>query len=222
MTQTTAAKTWGETSGPETPERKDIERLKIAKDASATVRLIGNVLPRYVYWVTTSEGKRIPVECLEFDRGDEKFDPNAKNPFNEIPENIFGEKAQFAYVCNVIDRSDNTIKLLDLKRTMYTQIKDFVNNPEYGSPADETKGYDITIKKEGTGPKPQNVKYSCMPGRSSTPLTPKEKELELYDLNKIFSRQTYDDQKQWLVQNTVYFAGIEGDDLSGETSEDLE
>ena len=31
-------------------------------------------------------------------------------------------------------------------------------------------GYDITIKKEKTGPLPQNVKYSIIPARGNSPL----------------------------------------------------
>ena len=47
------------------------------------------------------------------------------------------------------------------------------------NPAGEADGYDITIKKEKTGPLPQNVKYSCLPARNNSPLTEEEKGLEL-------------------------------------------
>jgi len=220
MTETT--KSWGETQGPQTPERREVERLKIPVNGSVVVRLVGNVLPRYVYWVTTSEGKRMPQECLEFDRQTEAFKPEAPNPFKEIGEEIFNDKAQFAYICNVIDREDGKVKLLDLKRTIYGGVCEYARNPEYGNPADEVKGYDITIKKDKTGPLPQNVKYSIMPGRESKPLTDEEKELELYDLEKMYVRPTYDDQKTWLIQNTAYFAGTEGTEFAGESAEDID
>ena len=82
-----------------------------------------------------------------------------------------------------------------------------------GIPAGEADGYDITIKKEKTGPLPQNVKYSCLPARNNSPLTEEEKGLELFDLSKIYKRQTYEEQKEWLLQNTSYFAGDVSDEF---------
>ena len=87
------------------------------------------------------------------------FDNSAQDPFKEIDDAIFADKPQFSYVCNVIDRSDGQIKLFDLRSTIYSQIVDYATNPDYGNPAGEADGYDITIKKEKTGPLPQNVKY---------------------------------------------------------------
>ena len=37
------------------------------------IRMVGDVLPRYVYWLTTADGKRVPMECLGFDRDKEQF-----------------------------------------------------------------------------------------------------------------------------------------------------
>jgi hypothetical protein len=113
----------------------------------------------------------------------------------------------------VIDRSDGKIKLFDLRATIYSQIVDYATNPDYGNPASDADGYDITIKKEKTGPLPQNVKYSCLPARNNSPLTEEEKGLELFDLSKIYKRQTYEEQKEWLLQNTSYFAGDVSDEF---------
>lgn len=217
----TATKSWGDAKKPESNERKDIERLKIDKGGEKKVRLIGEVLPRYVRWVTTTEGKKFPVESLSFNRESEQFEDSANDPFNEIPKEVYDEKAQFSYVCNVIDRQDNNIKLFDIKRTVYSQIVDLALNAEYGNPSDEKTGYDITVKKESTGSLPQNVKYACLPGRNSTPLSEEELELELYDLTSIYKRPTYDDQKQWLVKNTTFFENLGGSETKVESAEDL-
>jgi hypothetical protein len=199
---------------------RDIERVKI--DGPETrVRFVGPVMPRYVYWVVTNEGKRYPLECLSFDRETEQFN-NGRDPFKEIPDYIYADKPQFAYICNVIDRKDGAIKLLDLKTTIYKQLVDYATNADYGSPADPDNGYDITIKREKTGPQPQNVKYTVMPSRNSIPLKPAEREMELYNLENIFKRQTYEEQKEWLLKNTSYFSEeVAGDLNSTETMEDL-
>lgn len=57
------------------------------------------------------------------------------------------------------------------------------------------------------------MKYTIIPSRASKPLSEAEKEAELYDLSKIFKRQTYDEQKQWLLENTTLFAGDVSDEF---------
>jgi hypothetical protein len=193
-------------------QRKEIERITLGI-GDTRIRLIGDVMPRYCYWVVTKEGKKMPIECLQFDKESETFDNRIKDPFKEIDADVYSEKPQFAYVCNVIDRADGKIKLFDLRSTIYSQIVDYARNEDYGSPADPVSGYDLTIKKEKTGPLPQNVKYTVIPARNSKALTTEELELELFDLSKIYKRQTYDEQKEWLMQNTSLFAGDVSDEF---------
>jgi len=214
---------WGEAKAVQSNQRKEIERLKFVTGETTRVRLIGAVLPRYVYWITTSEGRKLPIECLKFDRSTGVFNENAKDPVDEIPDEIYGagpnDKPQFAFVCNVIDREDNSVRLFDLKKTIYSQIVDLAQNPDFGNPADDKNGYILSIKKEKTGPQPQNVKYVVTPGRSNDPLTEDDLALELYDLEAIFKRQTYEEQKEWLMKNTNYFK-LEGTEFSPESSEE--
>ena len=105
-------------------QRREVERLSL-QIGDTKVRLIGDVLPRYVYWITTNEGKKMPVECLRFSRATEQFDDTQPDPFKELDEAIFADKPQFAYVCNALDRSDGKIKLFDLRSTIYRQIVDY-------------------------------------------------------------------------------------------------
>ena len=214
---------WDKTQGIKSQgssERKEIQRITLG-NGDNKLRLIGDVMPRYVYWLTTKDGKRMPVECLKFDRNTEQFS-GTEDPFDEVSPDIYADKPQFAYVCNVIDRSDNQVKLFDLKATIYRQIVDFAKDPEYGNPADETSGYDITIVKEKTGPLPQNVKYTVRPARASTALTDDEKSAELFDLDRIYKRPDYTEQKRWLLENTTMFACDDDNSFSPESVEDLD
>ena len=79
------------------------------------------------------------------------------------------------------------------------------------------------IKKEKTGPLPQNVKYTVVPARSNSAVTEEEKALELFELDRIYKRQTYDEQKEWLLQNTAFFASDVSDEFKAidESVEDL-
>ena len=106
---------WDKTQGIKSQgssERKEIQRISL-QNGDNKIRLVGEVLPRYVYWLTTKEGKRMPVECLKFDRNTEQFS-GTEDPFDEISADIYADKPQFAYVCNVIDRNDDQVKLFDL------------------------------------------------------------------------------------------------------------
>ena len=97
-------------------------------------------------------------------------------------------------------------------------------NPEYGNPADDEEGYDITIKKEKTGPQVMNVKYTCIPSRRTVPLSEAERALEQYELEKIFKRPSYAEQKEFLLRNTSYFSEAVVGDLrldGNETMEDI-
>jgi hypothetical protein len=222
MTTKAMGRDWSQLKKPQSGggDRTEIVRVKLDKD-STKVRIVGNVLPRYVRWVVTNEGKKHPLECLSFDRDTEEFN-NARDPFREIDEAVYNEKPQFAYVVNVIDRADGKLKLMDLKTTIFKQIIDYARDPDYGSPADADNGYDITVRKEKTGPLPQNVKYTVMPSRNTVPLTDAERNIELYNLDTIFKRQSYEEQKKWLLENTSLFSEETADDLrSNETMEDL-
>ena len=133
---------WDQAKGKQTSgnqQRREIQRLTMGI-GDTKVRLIGDVMPRYCYWVVTKEGKKMPVECLQFSRENESFDNSAQDPFKELDEAIYSDKPQFSYVCNVIDRADGQIKLFDLRATIYSQIVDYANNPDYGNHEAEDNG----------------------------------------------------------------------------------
>jgi hypothetical protein len=69
---------------------------------------------------------------------------------------------------------------------------------------------------------PQNVRYTIIPARASKPLSDEDRSQELYELDSIFKVPSYDDQKKWLLENTMLFAGEAGDEFNAaEASDDL-
>lgn len=223
---TATTTTWGTAKAPASGN-KDIERLDFKGISEAQVRLVGPLIPRYVYWVTTKEGKKRSIECLSFNRETQAFDASLQDPMKEVDPEIYGagqgEKPGFGYVTHVIDRKDKKLKLFDpIKKTVFDKIVALAQKPAYGDPADAVKGYDLTITKKKTGPLPQNVGYDVVPSdRSTSPLTEDEQKLELYDLDKLFKRTTYEEQKRWLLENTTYFLNAEGGEGKVETAKDL-
>ena len=126
------------------------------KDDENVVRMVGGVLPRYVYWLKGSNGKDIPAECLAFSRDKEKFD---NMEFDHVPKYFSDKKCQWAYAVNCIDPSDGKVKVLNLKKKLFQQVVDAANDG-LGDPTDPIKGWDLVFKKKKTGPLAFNVEYT--------------------------------------------------------------
>lgn len=183
---------------------KEIRLSELKDGASLTVRLVGEVHPAYRYWVTDKSGNYLPIIASGFSSFSEEWD----NVDNDILYKNLGSskpRLEFYYTINCIDRADGTVKILPLKTTIYNALIDLANNPNYGDPGDIEEGYDITITKEKTGPKPMNVKYNILPGRHNTPLTEEEKEMELYNLEELIRpKENYDEYVKEKVAETFY------------------
>lgn len=160
-------------------------------DGDNTVRLFGGVLPRYVYWLKGSNGKDIPVECLAFDREQERFN----NLETDHVQRFFPEvKCSWSYVANCIDPKDGKAKVINLKKKLFEQI--LTAAEDLGDPTDPDTGFDIVFKRVKTGPLPFNVEYqlkalACKPRA----LTPTEREVIAKDktIDEKYPRPTPED-----------------------------
>lgn len=146
-------------------------------------RIVGDVLRRYVYWVRSPANRAVLLECLSFDRDQEKFlnvetdhvprffphalDNNGNpKPDPKKPGQLARNTPSWAYVTTIIDRRDGKVKELHLKKQMFEEIKKLAakKNPQtkmpFGDPTDMESGWDIVVNKEKTGPLPINVKYA--------------------------------------------------------------
>ncbi|MFN7318085.1 MAG: hypothetical protein ACK5S6_01125 [bacterium] len=124
------------------------------KDGENSVRLIGGVLPRYIYWLKGSNNKDIPVECLAFNREKEKFD-NLET--DHVPEFFPDLKCNWSYSVNCIDIKNQKVVALNLKKKLFEQIVTAAE--DLGDPTDHETGWDVVFKRVKTGPLPFNVEY---------------------------------------------------------------
>lgn len=143
---------FGDTKGKAV--KKSVEAYEY-KDGENTVRFIGGVLPRYVYWLKGTNGKDIPVECLAFDREKEKF-TNVETDW--VPQYYPDKKCSWAYSINCIDPKDGKVKALNLKKKLFEQILSAAE--DLGDPTDYENGWDVVFKRQKTGPLPFNVDYT--------------------------------------------------------------
>lgn len=129
------------------------------KDGENKVRLIGGVLPRYVYWVKGTNNKDIPVECLAFSREKEKFDNLEKDC---VPEFYPDLKCSWSYAVNCIDPADGKVKVLNLKKKLFESILQTAEDLGM-DPTDYDEGFDIVFRRTKTGPLAFNVSYDLSP-----------------------------------------------------------
>jgi len=125
------------------------------KDGENTVRLIGGVLPRYVYWVKGTNNKDIPIECLAFSRDKEKFDNLEKD---WVPDYHADLRCSWSYAVNCIDPKEGKVKVLNLKKKLFEQI--LTAAEDLGDPTDPETGWDVVFKRVKTGPLAYNVEYT--------------------------------------------------------------
>lgn len=143
---------FGETKGKAV--KKSVESYEY-KDGENVVRLVGGVLPRYVYWLKGTNNKDIPIECLAFDREKEKF-TNVET--DHVPAFFPDKKCSWAYSINCIDPKDGKVKVLNLKKKLFEQI--ITAAEDLGDPTDYDSGWDVVFKRQKTGPLPFNVEYT--------------------------------------------------------------
>jgi hypothetical protein len=166
------------------------------KDGDNKMRIVGDILARYVYWIEGENGKNIPLECLSFDRNAEKFNNAEKDWVREYFPDL---KCGWSYAVQVIDPTDGKVKVANLKKKLWEQV--ITAAEDLGDPTDHSTGWDICFKRVKTGPLPYNVEYQlqalkCKP----RPLT--EAELgsiaELKSMDDVMPRPTADAQKELL------------------------
>ena len=175
-------------------------------DGDNKMRVVGDILARYVYWIKGENAKNIPMECLSFDRNSERFNNVEKDWVREYYPDL---KCGWSYATQCIE--GGKVKVVNLKKKLWEQI--ITAAEDLGDPTDPDTGWDICFKRVKTGPLPYNVEYQlqalkCKP----RPLTDEERALvaDLKSMDDVMSRPTPDAQKELL--DRVRGAANEADD----------
>ena len=189
------------------------------KDGENTVRLIGGVLPRYIYWLKGSNNKDIPVECLAFSRDKEKFDNMEKD---HVPDYFPDLKCSWSYSVNCIDPKSGKVVALNLKKKLFEQIVTAAE--DLGDPTDYDTGWDVVFKRTKTGPLPFNVEYTLQVLRCKPrALTDAERAMAdaAKSIDEKFPRPTADEVKALLEKITSNEDDDAGDSSAQEAVNEL-
>jgi hypothetical protein len=160
---------FGSVKGSAKKEKADSYKIV---DGDNSVRLFGNILPRYVYWIKGTNGKNLPFECLEFNRQTETFDKSEKDWVKEFYPDL---KCGWSYSMMCLD--NGVPKIFNFKKKLFDQI--MANIEDLGDPTDPENGWDLKFQKRKTGPLPINVEYTLQVmkcANSKRPLTEAESE----------------------------------------------
>lgn len=166
------------------------------KDGDNAVRLVGGILPRYMYWVKTPDGKNLPFECLAFNRDTERFDRAEKD---YVQEKFPDLKCGWSYAMNVYDPEDGEVKVFTLKKKLFAQIQEAA--ADLGDPTDLDTGWTVKFKKVKTGPNAFNVEYTLQVLKCKSEALSdeaKEKVNNAKTIDDLFPRPTADEQKAQL------------------------
>lgn len=180
------------------------------KDGENTVRIFGGILPRYIYWLKGTNNKDIPVECLAFDREQEKFN---NKEVDHVPAFFPDKKCSWSYSVNCI--AGDKVVVLNLKKKLFEQVCSAAEDLGL-DPTDPDNGFDIIFKRAKTGPLAYNVEYTLSQLKlKKRAMTDAEKALvaEALPIDAKFIRQTPDEVKALLERMT------KGDDESAEPAQ---
>lgn len=170
------------------------------KNGEHRIRLIGDVLPRYIYWLQGADGgNKRPVESLAFNREKEVFDNNEGDVVKEFFPN---EKCAWSYamLCINLDGTPE-VQLLNLKKKMFNQIMDTAK--ELGDPTDPETGWDVVFTRKKTGPHQYNVEYTVnvlQCSKRQRPLTDEERKLveDSPTIDEVLPRHSPEKQREFL------------------------
>ena len=163
-------------------------------DGDNSIRLVGDILARYVYWVTGENDKNIPLECLSFDRNEERFNNKEKDWVREYYPDL---KCGWSYVMQGIHNGE--VKIVNLKKKLWEQI--LTAAEDLGDPTDPETGWDVKFKRVKTGPLPYNVEYQLQVLKCK-PRALDDDEIALIEslksMDDVMPRPTPDAQKELL------------------------
>jgi len=125
------------------PQAAKTEYMRLSQGQNK-IRVMGNPIQFYVHWVQTQDGSKrkivSPISSPELVR--------------QLEDSGF--KRQPKWLIKVLDRSDDTFKLLEVGSQIYNGIRALYNDSSWG----KVTSYDITINR---GPKGAQPLYGVTP-----------------------------------------------------------
>lgn len=127
------------------------------------IRIVGDLLPGYSYWLKNSQGKDRKFDNLAFNPKTEKWDSGITDVIRELgftEKNEKGEtvpmKSKRNYQVQIINRSTNKVEVMSLSKTMFDAIVAYcrdTNTTDVGS-------LELFIEKTGDAARWNSIRYN--------------------------------------------------------------
>lgn len=186
---------FNETKGAATKDR--LNQYKYV-DGTNKIRLVGDILARYIYWLKGENNKSLPFECLSFDRNAEAF---LNKETDHVKEFFPDLQCGWAYAMQCIDNGE--LKIINLKRKLFDQI--LIAAEDLGDVTDLDKGWDVVFLRAKTGPQIFNVEYTLLVLKCKVrSLSDEERDLikDMKSMDEVLPRPTADAQEALLKRIT--------------------
>jgi hypothetical protein len=164
----------------------DFMRLEVG---SNKVRVFTNPYQFIVHWVKDSSGASRKIKCA----------------VENCPLCKKGVKTQYRWFLGVIDRKTELPMILEISSQIYSGIKGYVSNPEWG----DVRMYDIDVQR---GVPQTNPLYTIQPSPNKRALNESEKELaknflERVDISKFTQPSTPEEVDEKIGGNSSGSSG---------------
>lgn len=127
------------------------------------IRLVGDLLAGYCYWITNSAGKKMKAPNLGFNPQTESWIPGAVDPVKEFgltEKNEKGEtvplKSKRDYNINIINRASGKAEVMSLSKTMFDAIVAYCRDTGVTDPT----GLELFIDKTGNAAQWSSIRYN--------------------------------------------------------------
>lgn len=182
-------------------------------------RMVGDVLPRYNYWIRTPSGdKTMPLECLSFSRDSEKFDNKEK----DWVEHFFPDaKCSWSYAVKAYN-SEGRLVVLALKKKLFQSILSMAEK-HLGDPTHPDDGWECVVEREKTGSAVYNVSYTLdQLSSKKLPLTDEQKEevANSLTIDELLPRPSSDEVKAFIER--VWFSTPDDEEIDDESIDELD
>ena len=155
------------------PSPKD-QFLKL-KTGTNKFRFIGFPVTGYEYYT------KVEDKIMKLTRREDN--PFTSEELAMLPPSKPGQKPKYFMACCVYDYSSDSFKILSVTAiSLLNNIRDCINNPEYGV---EIGSYDLTVTKKGEDLKTEYSNIPSPPKPLPKAIAERAKTLQ-YDLNKLF------------------------------------
>ena len=203
---------------------------KLVSGVPFQFRIVGDVHRSYCYWLKNPAGKTAKFENLAFDSETETFTSGEQDAIreagitelNSYTKSVEPIKSKRNYSIQVINRATSQIEVLDLKKSIFDGIINYMQDAEI----DDVTSVEWVVKKTGTTWNDTKYELSVLLTQKANKdtaavATQHEADKELLakakPIEELFPRETYKQQKKRLQ---TFLAATPEPAASGDTQEE--